>query len=72
MVTKHERGSGIGKMLFDQTMKVALEKGCSGLVWQVLDWNSRNQFYKKYGAAFDAEWVNCDLEADQIKGILNS
>ena len=72
VVTQHERGSGIGKMLFDQTMKLTLEKKCSGLVWQVLDWNEPAiNFYKKYGATFDAEWVNCSLEEEQITKILN-
>lgn len=72
VVTQQERGSGIGKMLFDQTMKLALEKNCSGLVWQVLDWNEPAiNFYKKYGATFDAEWVNCSLEEEQITKILN-
>ncbi len=71
VVTKQERGGGIGKLLFDQTMKLALEKDCSGLVWQVLDWNEPAiNFYKKYGAAFDAAWVNCSLDAEQIKKIL--
>lgn len=73
VVTQLERGSGIGKMLFDQTMRLTLDKNCSGLVWQVLDWNEPAiNFYKKYGAAFDAEWVNCSLEAEQIKKILDS
>jgi GNAT superfamily N-acetyltransferase len=72
VVTQQGRGGGIGKMLFDQTMKLTLEKKCSGLVWQVLDWNEPAiNFYKKYGATFDAEWVNCSLEEEQITKILN-
>lgn len=71
VVKQAERGKGIGKMLFDRTMQFTLDAGCSGLVWQVLDWNEPAiNFYKKYGAAFDGEWVNCSLEADQIKQLL--
>ncbi|MFM8913535.1 MAG: N-acetyltransferase family protein [Flammeovirgaceae bacterium] len=71
VVKKTERGNGIGKMLFDRTMQFTLEAGCSGLVWQVLDWNEPAiNFYKKYNAAFDGEWVNCSLEADQIRELL--
>ena len=72
IVTEKERGSGIGKLLFDRTMQKALEENCSGMMWQVLEWNEPAiNFYKKYGAKFDAEWTNCTLEADQIKNLLN-
>jgi hypothetical protein len=30
--------------------------------WQVLDWNKPAiEFYKKYNATLDEEWVNCKL-----------
>lgn len=71
VVKQAERGNGVGKKLFDQTMQFTLDAGCSGLVWQVLDWNEPAiNFYKKYNAAFDEEWVNCSLEADQIRELL--
>jgi hypothetical protein len=35
--------------------------------WQVLDWNTPAiDFYNKYGAQLDAEWVNCSLTGKQI------
>jgi len=71
IVTESERGSGIGKLLFDRTMQKALEENCSGMMWQVLEWNEPAiNFYKKYGAKLDDEWTNCTLEADQIKNHL--
>jgi GNAT superfamily N-acetyltransferase len=71
VVKQAERGNGVGKMLFDQTMQFTLDSGCSGLVWQVLDWNEPAiNFYKKYNAALDGEWVNCSLEANQIRELL--
>lgn len=73
IVTEKERGSGIGKLLFDRTMRKALEEDCSGMMWQVLEWNEPAiNFYKKYGAKLDDEWTNCTLEADQIKNLLKS
>jgi len=73
IVTEKERGSGIGKLLFDRTMQKALEENCSGMMWQVLEWNEPAiNFYKKYGAKMDDEWTNCTLEADQIKKLLKS
>ncbi|MBL7861334.1 MAG: GNAT family N-acetyltransferase [Cyclobacteriaceae bacterium] len=71
VVTQSHRGRGIGKMLFDQTMKKALEENCTGMMWQVLDWNTPAiEFYKRYGARLDSEWVNCHLEAADIRKIL--
>lgn len=72
IVTEKERGSGIGKLLFDRTMQKALEENCSGMMWQVLEWNEPAiNFYKKYGAKLDDEWTNCTLEAEQIKKLLD-
>lgn len=71
IVTEKERGSGIGKILFDRTLQQSLDDNCSGMMWQVLDWNEPAiNFYKKYAAKLDDEWVNCSLEANQIKELL--
>ncbi len=62
LVTEKLRGGGMGKQLFDKLIIEAKEKGFSGIVWQVLDWNEPAiNFYKKYNASFDAEWVNCAI-----------
>lgn len=71
IVTEQERGKGAGKLLFDRTMRKALEDNCTGMMWQVLEWNEPAiEFYKKYGSKLDAEWVNCNLEAEQIRELL--
>ena len=71
IVTESERGKGAGKLLFDRTMQKALEEKCTGMMWQVLDWNKPAiEFYGRYGTKFDNEWVNCHLEADQIRKLL--
>lgn len=71
IVTESQRGKGAGKMLFDRTMKKALEENCTGMMWQVLEWNDPAiNFYKKYGSKLDGEWVNCNLEAEQIRKLL--
>jgi GNAT superfamily N-acetyltransferase len=67
IVTESERGNGIGKMLFEHTMKFCLDQNCTGMMWQVLDWNKPAiDFYKKYNAKLDDEWINGHLEANQI------
>lgn len=68
IVTESQRGKGIGKLLFDRTVKHALEAGCTGMMWQVLEWNEPAlNFYKKYDSRLDREWINCSLERDQLE-----
>jgi ribosomal protein S18 acetylase RimI-like enzyme len=63
IVTEDMRGNGIGKILFDATVAAAKATGCTGMMWQVLDWNtSAVGFYRKYGTNFDNEWINCNLD----------
>jgi hypothetical protein len=53
----------LANYLFDALIVEAKEKNFSGIVWQVLDWNEPAiNFYKKYNAAFDGEWINCSLD----------
>jgi GNAT superfamily N-acetyltransferase len=71
IVTEKERGNGIGKMLFDRTMQHSLDENCSGMMWQVLEWNEPAiNFYKKYGSKLDDEWTNCTLERGEIARLL--
>ena len=47
------RGKGIGKALLAAVVKLAIEEGCFGLRWEVLDWNRPAiAFYEKLGATF--------------------
>jgi hypothetical protein len=41
----------------------AKEKELKAIVWQVLEWNEPAiNFYNKYNADFDPEWVNCRID----------
>jgi GNAT superfamily N-acetyltransferase len=62
LVTESMRGKGLGKLLFDRLMEEAKEKEMKRMVWQVLRWNEPAiNFYRKYNADFDAEWLNCSI-----------
>lgn len=62
IVTESMRGRGYGKILFDKVWQTCLERNYSGMVWQVLDWNTPAiNFYEKYGADFDGGWLNGTL-----------
>jgi GNAT superfamily N-acetyltransferase len=67
LVTEALRGKGIGKMLIERLIQEAKEKGFKRMTWQVLDWNEPAiNFYKKFSAKFDPEWVNVTIEIPQI------
>jgi GNAT superfamily N-acetyltransferase len=67
IVTEKMRGKKLGKMLFDRLIEEAREKKFNGMVWQVLDWNEPAiNFYKKYNAHFDAEWINCSINVNSM------
>ncbi len=62
LVTEKMRGKQLGKLLFDRLIVEAKEKNLKGMVWQVLEWNEPAiNFYKKYNASFDGEWINCSI-----------
>lgn len=62
IVTESMRGKKIGGLLFDRLIEEAKEKKFNRIIWQVLEWNEPAiNFYKKYNADFDAEWVNCSI-----------
>lgn len=62
IVKEQQRGRGIGKLLMDATIEKAKEMKVALMVWQVLNWNEPAiNFYKKYHAEFDGEWVNCKI-----------
>ncbi|WP_291907745.1 GNAT family N-acetyltransferase [Chitinophaga sp. CB10] len=63
IVTEKWRGKKIGQMLFEQLFQEAKEKQFSGIVFQVLEWNEPAiNFYKKFQAKFDPEWINVSIE----------
>jgi len=73
IVTEKERGTGCGRKLLERTMQFSIEENCSGMMWQVLNWNEPAiNFYKKYHARIDDEWLNCHLESEQIQHYLKS
>ena len=63
IVTENKRGIGAGKLLFEETVRTGKETNCTGMTWQVLDWNEPAiNFYKKYQTNFDENWVNCNID----------
>ena len=60
LVAESMRGHKIGTLLFESLIEEAKEKKFNRIIWQVLDWNEPAiNFYKRYNASFDKEWLNC-------------
>jgi len=71
IITEKERGKGAGKLLFERVLAKSLEESCTGMMWQVLDWNEPAiNFYKKYGAGMEEDWINCNLQAEEIRELI--
>jgi GNAT superfamily N-acetyltransferase len=60
------RKHGVGKMLFDQFLDDARNRGAKITKWQVLDWNEPAiKFYEKNHAIIETNWWNCKLPVEQ-------
>jgi GNAT superfamily N-acetyltransferase len=67
VVKEAYRRKGVGAALFEGTIRIAQEIEVNGMTWQVLDWNTPAiDFYKKYNADLDDEWINGKLVKKQI------
>jgi GNAT superfamily N-acetyltransferase len=63
IVTESHRGQGLGKDLLDATVEMARQTSCTGMMWQVLDWNEPAiGFYRQFNTRFDNGWINCHLD----------
>ena len=57
-VREKYRNNGIGRMFFDELLKIAKSKKCGRLEFAVLDWNKNTlRFYKRYNAKIMKEWL---------------
>lgn len=62
------RGKGIGKALLAECARIAVEKECYGMRWQVLDWNEPSiRFYESLGAVTLKEWLTMRLEGEPLR-----
>jgi GNAT superfamily N-acetyltransferase len=68
VVNQDLRKNGIGQLLFNEVVKVAIANSCKRMEWQVLKWNTPAiEFYtQKYGAHLDGEWYNGRLNEQDL------
>ncbi|NND76869.1 MAG: GNAT family N-acetyltransferase [Flavobacteriales bacterium] len=67
VVSQKHRRRGIGTLLMDAMVDLFKKEKAKRLMWQVLDWNEPAiEFYKKYDAIIEPEWLNCKLVDSQF------
>ncbi|GIV32714.1 MAG: N-acetyltransferase [Chitinophagales bacterium] len=69
IVTGRHRNRGIGKLLMDKVINLAIAENANMLKWQVLRWNTDAiRFYKRLkNVVFDDEWVDCKMFKSALK-----
>lgn len=62
VVSEAARGTGLGVALFDELVRICVERGYARFEWRVLDWNvDAQRFYERRGARPIPEWISWRL-----------
>ena len=71
-IAPSHRGQGIGLALFRHMARIALERDCLGMEWNVLDWNTPAiEFYRRIGAKPIEGWIPQQLSGDALTALAN-
>jgi GNAT superfamily N-acetyltransferase len=69
-VRPHLRGKGIGKTLFATVARIARDRKCGRMEWQVLRWNrTAIDFYEAHGAESLEGWVTMRLVGESLENV---
>ncbi|HUB14281.1 MAG TPA: GNAT family N-acetyltransferase [Acetobacteraceae bacterium] len=64
------RGRGIGLALFRHMARVARQRHCAQMLWEVLDWNTPAiDFYRRIGATPVRGWTTQQLSGDALSAL---
>ena len=65
------RRRGIGKSMFSELARIAIERGYGRLEWACLDWNEPSiGFFRSIGAVPTSEWTTYRLTGDSLSNLL--
>ncbi len=68
IITRAHRGKNIGTLLMQALAEEAVVAGAQKLKWQVAEDNTRAiGFYENMDADLDADWINCELNREQLE-----
>lgn len=64
------RATRAGYALVRRLAEIALERGCSGMEWECLDWNQLAiNFYNRIGGENDTRWLRYNLDLDAMRAL---
>ncbi|MDR3365328.1 MAG: GNAT family N-acetyltransferase [Clostridiales Family XIII bacterium] len=67
-VLPEQRRKGVGRAMFTELARIAVERGCGRLEWWCLDWNKPSiDFYLSMGAQPMDEWTVYRIAGDRLK-----
>lgn len=61
------RRMGVGRQLMIYCARIAKERDCGRMEWNVLDWNPARNFYEHFGGELQKEWLLYRLDRNGIK-----
>ncbi len=71
-VVEDFRGQGIGEALLQKLASLCIERNCTHLEWNVLDWNEGAiRFYERIGAKLQRDWIPVRITGDQLQELAN-
>jgi GNAT superfamily N-acetyltransferase len=71
-VKPEARGKGVGYALLSALARLAVDRNCGRLEWNVLDWNELAiSFYKRIGAVPMDEWTTFRLAGPALEKLAN-
>jgi GNAT superfamily N-acetyltransferase len=69
-VAETHRGRGIGLALFRHMARIAAQRNCADMTWNVLDWNTPAiEFYRRIGARPIRGWIPQQLTGDALAAL---
>jgi GNAT superfamily N-acetyltransferase len=64
------RGRGVGLAMFRHMARIALERQCMDMAWNVLDWNTPAiEFYRRIGARPVRGWIPQQISGDALAAL---
>jgi GNAT superfamily N-acetyltransferase len=71
-IASAHRSQGIGLALFRHMARIARERDCIDMEWNVLDWNTPAiEFYRRIGAKPIEGWIPQQLSGDALTALAN-
>ena len=67
------RGKGVGRALLARVARIARDRECGRLEWEVLDWNEPSiGFYKSLGAVPMDEWTKYRMTGEALEKLASA